>query len=116
MNNPLVYVDPSGKNPLIIIGIGMIIGAYIGGAAAEGWEVNPTKWQWDGDTWSGIGTGAVIGGLAGFGAYIVGPAMAGTGFFSHFGASGVLAAYSLTGAVAGGFAGYGIGFAGGYAI
>lgn len=89
------------------------MGAYIGGSASEGWEMNPTKWAWDGNTWKGIGLGAVAGGAAGVGFYYAAPALAGTGFFSSFGASGTIGAYTITGAAAGGAAGYGAGFGGG---
>jgi hypothetical protein len=75
--------------------------------------MNPTKWAWDKNTWAGIGLGAVIGGAAGVGFYYAAPALAKTGFFTHFQASGVVAAYTITGAVTGGLAGYGSGFSGG---
>ena len=55
----------------------------------------------------------MIGGAAGVGFYYAAPALANTGFFAHFGASGAVAAYTVTGGVAGGLAGYGAGFSGG---
>lgn len=113
MNNPLVFVDPDGNFPFIIVGIGVLVGAYIGGSAAEGWEMNPGNWNWDKNTWAGIGIGGVIGGAAGYGASFLGPALASTPLFSHFGLSGMAAAYTITGALSGGIAGYGAGFAGG---
>jgi len=113
LNNPLRYTDPDGEFIVAAIIVGAVVGAYIGGAAAEGWEYNPGKWAWDGDTWAGIGLGTVIGGAAGVGFYYAAPALANTGFFAHFGVSGTVAAYTLTGGVAGGLAGYGAGFSGG---
>ena len=113
LNNPLIYTDTDGESIIAAIIVGAIVGAYIGGAAAEGWEYNPCKWAWNGRTWAGIGFGAVIGGAAGVGFYYAAPALAQTGFFSFFGTSGKVAAYTLTGGVAGGLAGYGAGFLGG---
>jgi hypothetical protein len=112
-NNPLVFTDPDGEFIIAAIIVGAIVGAYIGGAAAEGWEYNPGKWAWDGDTWAGIGLGVMIGGAAGVGFYYAAPALANAGFFAHFGASGKVAAYTLTSGVAGGAVGYGAGFSGG---
>jgi RHS repeat-associated protein len=59
LNNPLVYTDPSGENPIIIAAI--IIGAAAGGytgykiAEAKGYDVG--NWQ----TWGYMLGGAVIG-------------------------------------------------------
>ncbi|MBL4709506.1 MAG: hypothetical protein JKY48_13810, partial [Flavobacteriales bacterium] len=115
LNNPLKFTDPNGESLILAaIIIGAIVGAYIGGAAANGWEFNPVKWDWrSGDTWTGIITGAVIGAAAGYGFAVAAPALANTAIFAHFGASGTLAAYTITGAVAGGLAGYASGFVGG---
>lgn len=90
-----------------------VVGSYIGGSAAEGWEFNPGNWAWDGDTWKGIGLGAVIGAAGGIGFGYGAPALSKTGFFAHFQTSGMLAAHAITGAAAGGTVGYGAGFAGG---
>ena len=113
LNNPLSYSDPTGKWIWIPIAVGAVVGAYLGGAASEGWEYNPGKWSWDGDTWAGIGIGVVVGAAAGVGFYYAAPALAQTGFFAHFGASGTVAAYTVTGGISGGVAGYGAGFSGG---
>jgi len=113
LNNPLVYTDPSGEFPWLIVGIGALVGGYLGGSAAEGWQMNPGKWDWDAETWAGIGIGAAIGGAAGFGASLAGPALANTSFFANFGTTGMVGAYTVTGAFAGGVTGYGAGFAGG---
>lgn len=79
----------------------------------RGGELNPFKWSWSGKTWLGVGIGAVIGGAGGYGFYAGAPALAKTAFFTHFGASGTVAAYTLTGGVIGGAIGYGSGYAGG---
>ena len=114
VNNPLIYTDPSGEIPIFIpIIAGAVIGGYLGGSAAEGWEMNPGNWAWDGDTWAGIGMGAVIGAAGGYGFGVGAPALANTGFFAHFGTSGTVAAYTLMGGAAGGAIGYGSGFSGG---
>lgn len=39
MNNPLMYVDADGENPLLVLGL--VIGAYIGGVATNRGELNP---------------------------------------------------------------------------
>ena len=114
LNNPLVYIDQDGELAWFVpVIIGAIIGGYIGGSSAEGGQLNPLKWSWNGKTWLGIGIGAVIGGVGGYGFHVGAPALANTAFFSHFGASGKIAAYTLTGAVIGGAVGYGSGYAGG---
>lgn len=65
-NNPLLFTDPSGEIiPLLVIGIGAVVGAYVGGAQANG-SWNPLKWNWkSGSTWAGIGGGALIGAVSG---------------------------------------------------
>ena len=110
-NNPLVYVDPDGESILIAsIIIGAIVGAYIGGSAANN-TLDPTMWEWDSkDTWIGMGIGGVVGAVGGWGFAAAAPAVAGTSFFSYFGASGTVAAYGLVGTAAGGAVGYGAGF------
>jgi RHS repeat-associated protein len=110
-NNPLVYVDPEGESILLacIIG-GALLGAYLGGTAANG-TFDPTMWDYkSSDTWMGMGIGGVAGALGGWGFSAAAPALAGTSFFSYFGASGTLAAYGTVGTVAGGAIGYGAGF------
>jgi RHS repeat-associated protein len=78
LNNPLRYVDPEGEEFItaaIIIG-GVIIGAYTGGALANGGNYNITQWNWDMGTAIGVIGGGIAGGLsagAGF-------AVAGAGF------------------------------------
>ncbi|MFV8343754.1 FG-GAP-like repeat-containing protein [Flavobacterium sp. XS2P39] len=65
INNPLKYNDINGEFFFIPIIIGAIIGAYIGGSKAnDNW--NPIKWDYsNGKTWAAIGTGALIGAVAG---------------------------------------------------
>ncbi len=106
LNNPLIYTDPDGEFWFIIAGA--LLGAYIGGSAAEG-NLNPAKWNWDKNTWVGMGIGAGVGALGGWGYSYAAPALANTAFFSHFGMSGTVAAYGLTGTVIGGAIGYGAG-------
>ncbi|MBQ6683792.1 MAG: hypothetical protein IJM74_06785 [Bacteroidales bacterium] len=78
LNNPLRYTDPDGEEFItaaIIIG-GVIIGAYTGGALANGGNYNITQWNWDMGTTIGVIGGGIAGGLsagAGF-------AVAGAGF------------------------------------
>jgi len=65
MNNPLMYIDPTGENP-IVIAIVIIIGAAAGGytgakiAKAKGYDFG--DWQ----TYAFMLGGAVIGGAAGY--------------------------------------------------
>uniref|UniRef100_UPI0035A18D5E RHS repeat domain-containing protein n=2 Tax=Prevotella heparinolytica TaxID=28113 RepID=UPI0035A18D5E len=78
LNNPLKYVDPDGEEFItaaIIIG-GVIIGAYTGGALANGGNYNITQWNWDMGTTIGILGGGIVGGLSSW----AGLAVAGTGF------------------------------------
>ncbi len=110
-NNPLVYTDPDGEFVIIAIAVGAVVGAYIGGAAAEGWQWNPTKWEWDADTWKGVGAGFVFGGIAGAGFYFAAPALS-SALGGTLGTD--MLAYSLTGMVLGGGAGYLSGYVGGY--
>lgn len=113
LNNPLKYIDPNGEIPIVIPIVAAVVGAYIGGSAANGGDLNLGNWDWQsGDTWAGIGIGAVLGFATGYGAALAGPGLAGTGFFSGF-ANGTVVAYGLTGTLAGGALGYASGLAGG---
>jgi RHS repeat-associated protein len=69
-NNPLKFTDQSGEFIFTAIIIGAVVGAYLGGAQANG-SLNPFKWNWNsGKTWLGVLGGAVIGGVSGgVGAY-----------------------------------------------
>jgi RHS repeat-associated protein len=59
-NNPLIYTDPTGENPLLIAAI--VASAYLGGSSVNG-NFNPVKWDWkDPKTYGGI----AVGGLAGW--------------------------------------------------
>jgi RHS repeat-associated protein len=108
-NNPLSHVDPSGEFIVESIIIGASIFAYLGGTAANNGQFNPFKWEWNSKTWAGIGIGAVVGGLGGWGFAVGGPALAGSSFFTSF-ANGPVVAYGITGTVAAGAAGYVTGF------
>ena len=71
MNNPLCYVDKDGKSVLIAIGI--IAGAYIGGALANGGELNPLNWDFGSiTTYLGLGIGGATGGTLGYGIAVPG--------------------------------------------
>ena len=79
MNNPVMYSDPTGEvfgiDDAIII-CGAIIGAYFGGALANGGNYNPTRWDWGcPTTYLGIIGGGVAGGLSSW----AGIGIAGTG-------------------------------------
>ncbi len=73
MNDPANITDPDGNCPICVaIAIGAIIGAYSGGSIANGTS-NPSQWNWQSSkTWTGIGVGAVVGGLSGAAGYGVG--------------------------------------------
>ena len=103
LNNPLVYVDENGEFIITAIIVGAIVGAYIGGSQANG-TYNPFRYDYSsGNTWLGIGGGALIGGVSGgVAAYAGGLAAAG------------LATYGITGGIVGGAAvGAASGFVGG---
>lgn len=109
-----MMVDPDGEFVVAAMIIGAVIGAYIGGSSVNGWEINPGRWDYSsGKTWAGMGIGAVVGAAGGYGFAKAAPVLAKTGFFTHFGTSGTIGAYSLTGAASGAAIGYGSGFAGG---
>jgi RHS repeat-associated protein len=63
-NNPLVYTDPSGENPLLIIGMALL-GAYVGGSVANE-SFDPTTWDYkSADTWIGMVLGGALGAAGG---------------------------------------------------
>jgi hypothetical protein len=65
-NSPMMYVDPDGELFWLVLA-GAVIGAYLGGSAAND-SFNPGKWDWNsGATWAGILGGAIQGGLTGYG-------------------------------------------------
>jgi hypothetical protein len=116
LNNPLKYTDPSGEVFWLIPVAGAVIFSYLGGTAANKGQLNPTKWDWQsGNTWKGIGIGAVVGATGGWAFASGGSALAGTAFFSSF-ANGTAAAYIASGIVTGAAAGYATGFGTGMAI
>jgi RHS repeat-associated protein len=78
LNNPFVYVDPDGNNPVIIaaIIIGAVAGGYTGYKVADAKGYNMGDWQ----TYGYMLGGAVIGGFSGYaGATIA----AGGGFMAN---------------------------------
>ena len=88
LNNPLVYVDQDGE---WIFLVAAVIGAYIGGAQANG-TYNPFKWNYsNADTWMGITGGAIIG-----------VASAGVGIAVGGAVAAELAAVGISGGIIGG--------------
>ncbi|QUM85219.1 RHS repeat-associated core domain-containing protein [Moritella sp. 28] len=79
-NNPLIFVDPNGKEVfLAILAIGALIGAAIGGATAayQGVKANKTGWDLVGYIATGTAIGAVGGAASaagGVGAFAAGSA------------------------------------------
>ena len=65
--NPIIYVDPDGRFWIIIAAA--LVGAYLGGASQNEWNPAPWQWNYDSDTWKGIGIGALAGAALGTGAY-----------------------------------------------
>lgn len=67
LNNPLKFVDKNGKFPFLAVGIGFLVGAYIGGSLAN-YNFNPSKWDWNsGSTYLGMTLGGIAGAFAGYG-------------------------------------------------
>jgi len=71
VNNPLKYIDPSGQvfgvDDLIIVAL-VIGGAYLGGVGSNEGELNPGNWNWNSPgTYLGIGFGALLGYVGGYG-------------------------------------------------
>ena len=88
LNNPLVYVDQDGEWVFLVAAL---IGAYIGGAQANG-TYNPFKWNYsNADTWMGITGGAIIG-----------VASAGVGIAVGGAVAAELAAVGISGGIMGG--------------
>ena len=80
LNNPLMYVDQNGEEIITaIVVIGAIVGAYFGGAQANG-SYNPLEWNYSRlSSWLGIVGGAVVGGVsAGVGSAVGGTIAGGT--------------------------------------
>ena len=80
LNNPLMYVDQNGEEIITaIVVIGAIVGAYFGGAQANG-SYNPLEWNYSRlSSWLGIVGGAVVGGVsAGVGSAVGGAIAGGT--------------------------------------
>lgn len=95
-NSPISLVDPDGEQAftLIISLILGLIGAFFGGAAANG-SLNPVKWDWkSSQTWLGIVGGGLTGAFlpGGFGSSVV--------VFSSIAAKTFLANYALQSGIA----------------
>ena len=72
LNNPLMFTDPSGElfgiDDAIVITALAIIGAYTGGVGMNEGELNPISWDWQSfDTYFGMGFGALLGYVGGYG-------------------------------------------------
>ncbi|MBO1349454.1 MAG: hypothetical protein EBE86_019630 [Hormoscilla sp. GUM202] len=79
--DPLSGIDPTGTFffTLLIIGIGALVGAYMGGAAVNH-SFNPASWDWSsGKTWGGVLGGAALGGAAAGVGAVAGGAIAAAG-------------------------------------
>src|SRR5690554_5260323 len=64
-NNPLKFTDPNGEYIVTAMIVGAILGAYLGGSAAND-NFNPFQWDWSaGSTLTGIAGGAVMGAISG---------------------------------------------------
>ena len=64
-NNPVAYVDKDGEFAWFLIGLGALVGSYLGGSAANN-NWNPGRWDWSsGKTWGGFLGGAIQGGIEG---------------------------------------------------
>lgn len=66
LNNPLRYTDEDGE---WIWQVGLsVLGAYLGGAASNGWELNPAHWNFhSAGTFIGMGMGGLTGAMGGNG-------------------------------------------------
>ncbi|GHT78965.1 hypothetical protein AGMMS50262_22180 [Bacteroidia bacterium] len=66
LNNPLIYTDANGENPLLFFVIGgALIGSYVG-SSIKGGSWNPAKWEgnwWQGALWGGLAGAAVGAGI-----------------------------------------------------
>jgi hypothetical protein len=119
----LKYTDPDGENPLIVIGIMALAGAYTGGAIAAGsGGLSGANWNpfggsggsWAGTDWyKGALIGAGFGAVAGAGIAYIGPIAAKGLWAAGLKGNGLAAStlgYGTSGAVFGGAAGFGTGY------
>lgn len=72
-NNPILFTDPDGRNPLIFIGIGAAIGTFGGAmyAQSQGYTYSDPEYK------RYMAAGFILGGAAGAGAYYFSPAAKG---------------------------------------
>jgi RHS repeat-associated protein len=76
-SDPVRLEDRDGQFLFVVVIIGVVVGAYLGGSAANG-TFDPTKWDYkSADTWIGLGVGGLLGGLSG--GALAGGAALGTG-------------------------------------
>lgn len=67
LNSPLIYTDPDGEFPWLIVGL-TILGSYLGGVGSNQGELNPINWDWKApETYVGIGFGGFFGYIGGYG-------------------------------------------------
>ncbi len=59
-----MFTDPSGEFPIAFL-IGFAIGAYLGGASSNNWDLNPGNWSLNFDTFSAMAFGGLVGGFGG---------------------------------------------------
>ncbi len=60
LNNPLMYSDPDGELPFLVIAVGAIIGAAVGGASYIGHAILTGNWNW-GQFGMSLLSGAILG-------------------------------------------------------
>ncbi|WP_066433510.1 FG-GAP-like repeat-containing protein [Chryseobacterium sp. CCH4-E10] len=78
MNNPMMYIDPTGEFWAWFIGA--IVGSYLSGVQANNGNFNPIKWDW-GTTWTAVVGGAFAG--AAIGGAIQNISVSGTKFIQN---------------------------------
>lgn len=82
-NNPTAYIDKDGQFAWWLVGMGAMLGSYMGGSAANN-NWNPFQWNWGSEkTWGGFFGGAIQGGIGGT-AFAYGlSSMTGQTLFTH---------------------------------
>lgn len=97
-----MMVDPDGE--WAFIALAAVVGAYAGGAKANG-TLNPIAWDWEsGKTWGYVVGGAAIGAAsAGLGAAVYGATVGPVGLATGSGLTGAVTAGTAAGAASGSF-------------